>query len=395
MKARFNRLPSLSVSGLQSALAPIFEENFRSRGELGASVSVWRHGREIATLAAGFRDRQRTQPWHDRTLVLVYSATKGPAAACVLKCLWEAGINLNAPVASVWPRFALAGKEAVSFGQVLSHQAGLAALDHPPDVLDYPAVIRALEEQAPLWPPGEGHGYHPRTAGHLWDEIVRRVAGKPLGHYWREFFARPLDLDFWIGVPPGRLIDVAPLHPARTAPAEDAFLRAFADPASITKRAFSSPTGFLTVMSMNTPKAQTASLPGFGGIGSATALARFYAALACGGGENGRPLVPPGAVAAMSATLTSGFDRVLRLDNAFSAGFLQDPVNVLGEKSRSTFGPSIRAFGHVGAGGSVAFADPDLGLGFAYVMNQMEPGILPNEKSLLLIRRVYETLSPA
>jgi len=96
----------------------------------------------------------------------------------------------------------------------------------------------------------------------------------------------------------------------------------------------------------------------------------------------------------MSTRLANGFDRVLRLDTAFSAGFLQDPLSSTGEKSRSIFGPSLRAFGQVGAGGSFAFADPDLHLGFAYVMNQMEPGILPNAKSLLLIQRMYEVLDP-
>ena len=381
------------VSDLQCALAPIFEENFATRGELGASVSVWRDGRKMAGLWGGFRDRERTRPWNSGTLALVYSATKGPAAACVLKCLWEAGIRLEAPVGSVWPRFALAGKGGITFADVLAHRAGLAALDHPPDVFDYPAVIRALEEQAPLWPPGEGHGYHPRTSGYLWDEIVRRVTGQALGHYWREWFGQPLGLDFWIGLPPARLGEVAPLVAARTAaPEGDPFMEAFAETGSLTNRAFSSPTGFFTVSSMNTPKAATASFPAFGGIGTAEALARFYAGLACGGVQEGRSFMPAGAVEAMSRRLANGFDRVLRLDTAFSAGFLQDPLDAAGGKLRSAFGPSARAFGQVGAGGSVTFADPERGIGFAYVMNQMEPGVLPNARSLLLIERMYEVL---
>ncbi len=380
------------MSDLQAALAPIFEENFALRGELGASLSVWLHGREIVSLAAGFYDRERTRPWHAGTLALVYSATKGPAAACVLKCLWETGLSLDAPVALLWPRFGLAGKAAITFADVLAHRAGLAALDRPPDVFDYPAVIRAIEEQAPLWPPGDGHGYHPRTSGYIWDEIVRRAAGIPLGRYWRESIARPLGLDFWIGLPPERLPDAAPLHAARSVPSEDAFLAAFAEPGSITNRAFGSPTGLFAVSSMNTPKARTASFPAFGGIGSAASLGRFYAMLAGGGQFDGLLVVPPGAVAAMSLPLANGFDRVLRLETAFSAGFLQDPLSAAGEKLRFVFGPSKRAFGQVGAGGSITFADPDHGIGFAYVMNQMEPGVLPNDKSLLLIRRMYEVL---
>ncbi|HEX4086401.1 MAG TPA: serine hydrolase domain-containing protein [Chthoniobacteraceae bacterium] len=380
------------MSNLQSALEPVFQENFSVRGELGASVSVWREGREIVSLSAGARDRQHKEPWTTETMVLVYSATKGPAAACVLKCLFDAAIPLDAPVAGVWPRFALAGKEKITFAQVLSHQAGLAALDHSPDVFDHAGVIRELEQQAPLWQPGRQHGYHPRTSGYLWDEIVRRVTGMALGHYWRKSFAEPLGLDFWMGLPAGRLKDVATLHAPRVAPPEDDFLKAFAETGSLTNRAFSCPTGLLTVSSMNSAAARMSAFPAFGGIGSASALARLYGMLAGGGEDAGRRYLAPGALEAMSHTLTSGFDLVLRMDNAFSAGFLQDPVDAAGKKLRASFGPSARAFGQVGAGGSVGFADPDRAIGFAYVMNQMEPGVLPNAKSLLLIQRMYEAL---
>lgn len=377
---------------LQSALAPIFEENFSVRGELGASVSIWQNGRDIVSLSGGYFDRQQTRAWDAGTLALIYSGTKGPSAACVLKCLWDANIPLQAPVASVWPQFASAGKGEISFADVLSHRAGLPALDNPPDVFDYRGVIRELERQAPLWPPGSGHGYHPRTCGYIWDEIVRRVAGQPLGHYWRKFFAEPLGLNFWIGLPLERFPEVAPLQPARVPPPEDAFLKAYSEPGSITHRAFSSPTGLFSVSSMNHPPARLGSFPAFGGIGSAAALAQFYGMLACGGQEGGRAIMAPEAVAAMSVRLSNGFDRVLQIENAFSAGVMQDPLDAAGVKLRSLFGPSLRSFGQPGAGGSLGFADPDRGLGFAYIMNQMEPGVLPNQKSVLLIRRMYEVL---
>jgi CubicO group peptidase (beta-lactamase class C family) len=380
------------VSDLQAALAPLFEENFTLRGELGAGVSVWREGREIVNLAGGLWDRQQKMAWDAGTMALIYSGTKGPAAACVLKCLWDAGIPLEAPVASVWPRFGDAGKEKVTFADTLAHRAGLPALNDPPNVFDYAGVIRRLEKQAPLWPPGDGHGYHPRTCGYLWDEIVRRVAGLPLGIYWRRSIAEPLGLDFWMGVPMERLKDVAPLHASRKPPEEDAFLKAFSEPDSITNRAFCCPNGLFSVSSMNTAAARMASFPAFGGIGSARAIGKFYGMLACGGTQDGLAVMAPEAVAAMSTRLTNGFDRVLRMETAFSAGLMQDPVTAEGRKSRFTFGPSLQAFGQPGAGGSFAFADPDRGIGFAYVMNQMEPGVLPNAKSALLVQRMYEAL---
>jgi len=380
------------VPDLQSALAPIFQENFTTRGELGASLSVWRDGREIVNLSGGFHNREQTQPWHAGTLALIYSGTKGPAAACVLKCLWDAGIAIDAPVATVWPRFAQGGKESVTFAHVLSHQAGLPAVDDPPDVFDYAGVIRRLETQVPLWTPGDGHGYHPRTCGYLWDEIVRRVTGQTLGIYWRKSFAEPLGLDFWMGLPVERLADAAPLYASRIPPPDDAFVQAYAEVGSITHRAFSCPYGLFSVSSMNTPAARLNSFPAFGGIGSATAIAKFYGMLACGGAHDDCQILALDAAAAMASTLTSGFDRVLQLETSFSTGVMQDPVNSNGTKTRNIFGPSTRAFGQPGAGGSVSFADPDRGLGFAYVMNQMEPGVLPNAKSLVLIQRMYEVL---
>lgn len=380
------------MSDLQAALAPIFEENFTARRELGASVSVWRNGREIVNLAGGYRDREQKQPWHAGTLALIYSGTKGPAAACVLKCLSDAGIALEAPVASVWPRFALGGKEGVTFADVLSHRAGLPAVDDCPDVFDYAGVIRRLETQVPLWPPGDGHGYHPRTCGYLWDEIVRRVAGQPLGHYWRQWFAEPLGLDFWMGLPEKRLPDAAPLHPARVPPTDDAFIKAYAETGSITHRAFSCPHGLYSVSSMNTAAARMSSFPAFGGVGPATAVAKFYGMLACGGEQDGLQVMRPEAAAAFSTRLANGFDRVLRMETAFSAGVMQDPITPDGRKLRATFGPSMRAFGQPGAGGSIGYGDPDAGIGFAYVMNQMEPGVLPNAKSGLLLERMYEAL---
>ena len=377
---------------LQSALAPIFEENFTLRGELGAGVSVWLDGREIVNLAGGMKVKERPLPWTEETMALVYSGTKGPSAACVIKCLWDAGIPLDAPVAEVWPRFGLGGKERVSFAEVLSHRAGLVAVDDPPDVFDYAGVIRRLETQAPLWPPGDGHGYHPRTCGYLWDEIVRRVAGEPLGRYWRRCFAEPLGLDFWIGLPEERVRDVAVLYASRIPPPEDAFLKAYADTSSLTHRAFSCPYGLFSVSSMNSVAARITSFPAFGGIGSARAMGKFYGMLACGGSMDGLAIMAPGAVEALSTRMSNGYDKVLQMETAFAAGVMIDPVDADGRKTRFTFGRSLRAFGQPGAGGSFAYADPERRLGFAYVMNQMQPGVLPNAKSALLQQRMDEVL---
>jgi CubicO group peptidase (beta-lactamase class C family) len=170
---------------------------------------------------------------------------------------------------------------------------------------------------------------------------------------------------------------------------EDAFAAAMADAGSLTRRAFGTPGGLLGASAMNSPAVRSASLPSLGGIGSASSLAKFYAMLAAGGVWEGVHYFSAHAFGHMTRTLSQGYDKVLHLETAFAAGFMRDPVDGDGRKLRETFGPSPRAFGHPGAGGSLAFADPDAGIGFAYVMNQMESGVLPKRRALALVEALY------
>jgi CubicO group peptidase (beta-lactamase class C family) len=371
-------------------IARLFEENFRTFGELGASVSIWREGREIVSLAGGYKDRERTEPWHADTMVLVWSATKGPASACLLHACQKHELPLTTCVAEIWPEFAQAGKERVTLEEVLSHRAGLPALSREVSVTDHSAVAAALAEETPAWTPGMAHGYHPRTFGFLLDELVRRIAGVPLGSYWRTELAEPLGIDFWIGLPEERLTEPANVFPAKISPPKgDAFYSAFLTPGSLTSRSFASPRGLHSVASLNSPEVRAASFPAFGGIGTARALARFYALLANGGTLDNLQLFDERTIGWMSTTLAQGPDRVLLMDTAFSAGFMRDPQDAAGKKMRENFGPSSSAFGHPGAGGSFAFADPEHRLSFAYVMNQMEPGVLPGPKALRMVHALY------
>ena len=375
------------------ALRSAFDENFRTRGELGAAVSIWRNGHEILSLAAGWRDRAKTLPWHADTLVLMWSITKALASACLLHVLATDDIPLDIPVAALWPEFAANGKSTITLAQLLSHQAGLAAMDAPhTSVLDHPAVAAALATQPPNWPPGTAHGYHPRTFGFLIDELLRRLRpGQTVGTYWRTTFAEPLHLDLWIGLPDEQTERTASIYPARSTGQglAGAFYDALGDETSLTRRAFTGPSGLHAVASLNTPDARRASIPSFSAIGSARALGKFYALLANGGTLDGRTFFSPPTLRWMTTTLTTGPDRILCLDTAFSAGFMQDPVGPDGCKTRHLYGPSKTAFGQPGAGGGHAFADPENNLAFAYLMNQMELGVLPNEKSLSLLSALY------
>jgi len=370
----------------------VFRENFERRGELGASLSIWENGLEVLSLADGFADRKKTRPWTAQTPVLVWSCTKAAASACVLHALAREGVPLSTPVCDFWPEFKQCGKDHVTMAQVLSHQAGLAAVDSTAQALDHAALAAALAAQVPNWPLGEGHGYHPRTYGALLDEILRRVdgtGGMTLGRYWNTYFAVPLGLDFWIGLPPEKMDMVASVYPPNTSepPRSPIFYKALNTKGTLTNRAFQSVRGLMGPASMNTPEARRASLPAFGGIGTAHALGKFYAMLASGGALEGIRFFE--SIEPMTTTLTDGADHVLLRPTAFSAGFMHDPLDAAGHKLRRLFGPSTKAFGQPGAGGSHAFADPENGIAFAYVMNQMEPGVMPNDKALGIVEALY------
>jgi CubicO group peptidase (beta-lactamase class C family) len=378
---------TIRANDLAARIAPLFEENFSRFGELGAAVSIWQRGEPVLELHGGFRNARRETPWTDDTIVLFWSATKGLGSACLLHVLQERGIGLERRGAEFWPEFAQGGKGEITLAQLLSHQAGLAAFDESVEVVDYVAVVRALEKQKPLWPPGTAHGYHARTFGFLLDELVRRIDSRTIGDYWREVFAEPLGLDIWIGLPAHENARVATIYPARASSATppDAFYRALATPGTLQRKAFTSPRGLHTVSVMNTAGNRARAFVSFGGIGSAASLAKFYAMLANGGELGGRRFVSRHTIAQMTTTLTAGHDRVFQIPTAFSAGFMKDPPDA----ERRIFGPSPLAFGHPGAGGSHAFADPENNLAFAYVMNQMEQKLLPNEKSLRLVDALY------
>lgn len=381
----------MSAPGGAESIARVrvaFEDNFALGLECGAAISIWKDGRERLHLEGGHVDAARRTPWQSDTLALVWSATKGPASACMLHALAAQRIPLSTPVAELWPAFAAGGKKATSLGEVLSHRAGLSALaDRGPRAFDHDAVAAALASATPAWVPGEAHGYGPRTFGYLIEELLRRTAGCGCGDYWRQHFAAPLGLDFWIGLPASehpRTAQNLPPRAAALAGEKTAFEREIARPGSLANAAFSTPGGLPSPSGMNAPEVRSACLPALGGIGSARSLGGFYSMLANGA----EGFFAPEAVTAFGTRLSDGPDLVLQMETAFSTGFMLDPL-ADGKKIRTTFGPSVSAFGHPGAGGSLAFADPENRLSFAYVMNQMEPGVLPRERTRRLVRALY------
>lgn len=372
-----------------SRLINLFEENFTKYGELGASVCVIQNGEPALNIGNGFVDRAQTQHWTPETRVLIWSATKALASACLLHCCERSGITLEHQIKDFWPEYAVNGKKSTTVAHILSHQSGQPALRRPDiGILDHEAVAECLASQEPFWNPGDAHGYHARTYGFLVDELVRRISsGITVGDYFRRTFGEPLDLDLWIGIPANLVNEVAPIQTPRQQrePSfEDPFYHALADQNSLTRLAFSTPSGPIAPSAFNSPAIRMHSLPSLGGIGTAESLARFYYHIFC----------EPGFLSAelrsrLQQTVVSGLDRVLQIATAFGLGFMKDPTSPEHRKLREIFGPSNAAFGQPGAGGSHAFVDPERKIAFAYVMNQMEPGVLPNPKSLRLVHQLY------
>lgn len=368
--------PRLAAERLTRAFAEIIDESAASGFGGGCAVAVWQDGEPLVSLQGG--EASPGSPWTAATPCLIWSASKGLAAACALHTLQERKIPLEARVADLWPEFAAAGKERTSLAELLSHRAGLAVIDRTGlAITDHEAVAAALAEQPPNWEADGSHGYGARTFGFLLDEIVRRVAGESLAAYWERVFHGPLGLDCWFGLPEPLADTAATVIAPKSPPPPGPFSRAFADPTSLTRRALSEPGGILTPAAMNTPAMRGASLPSLGAIATADALARFYAFLA--GGETA--FFRADTLTAMQTTSSSGLDRVLMVPTAFSAGFMTNDHGV--------YGPSAGAFGHPGAGGSLAFADPSLGLGFAFIPSAMHPGALPGPRTRKLIDALY------
>jgi CubicO group peptidase (beta-lactamase class C family) len=357
-----------------TAVREQFFANFTQRGDVGAAVCVYLDGVRVVDCWGGHADRARTRPFGPDTIVSVASTTKGMVALCAHMLAERGKLDLDAPVARYWPEFAAAGKQDIPVRWLLSHRAGLPAIRRslPAEALfDWEAMTGALAETAPWWTPGERHGYHAVTYGHLVGEVIRRVDGRTVGALLRDDVTGPLHADFFIGVPEeadGRAAEVLPPPPPGEPTIWDTLL---ADPESVSGRTFLNPPRPLGLV--NTRAWRAAEIPAANGHTSARGVARVYAALARGGELDGVRLLAPATIERAIEEQSRGRDAVLSLPTRFATGFmLRMPGGIF------NCGPGRRTFGHPGHGGSIGFADPDARIGFGYVTNQYVTGTAPH-----------------
>lgn len=371
-------------------VADEFQRNFDERDELGAGVTVTVEGETVVDLWGGHRDAERETAWTKDTLCVVFSCTKAATAICAHLLVDRGELDLARPVSDYWPEFAGNGKGDVTVAMLLNHQAGLAAFREklePGDAYEWALMVERLEQQAPFWEPGSAHGYHMTSFGWLVGEIVRRVSGQPLGAFFRAEIAEPLGLDFWIGLPEeieSRLAPVRLFRPGPETPRTRFVEALLADTDSLQNLAFSN-TG---TGSPNHRKFHGAQLGGHGGVANARSLAGLFTPLATGLEK----LLSNRRIAAMRQPLSAGADRTLLLPTRFGEGFMLRMDN---RETHPLEGHSLLieegAFGHVGLGGSIGFADPDRGLAFGYAMNRHGGGILLNRRGQSLIDATYRT----
>src|SRR4029079_10376537 len=122
--------------------------------------AIYHRGQKVVDLWGGQRCALNSLPWTERTLSLVFSVSKGMAAAAMAVAHSRGLFDLDQPVAQYWPEFHQRGKSQITVRQLLTHQSGLIAIDRPVSVqelADHNALAEILASQKPAWTPGTKH----------------------------------------------------------------------------------------------------------------------------------------------------------------------------------------------------------------------------------------------
>lgn len=371
-----------------AAVRDIFEASFADGQNWGAGVSVVIDGRPVVDLWGGIADPRTGRRWQRDTACVTFSCTKAVTATAALMVAERYGVDLEAPVVTWWPEYGAADKSHTTGEQLLSHAAGLPAVERPVSIeqaADPGLMAGLLAAQQPLWEPGSKHGYHALTFGWLAGEIVRRHAKMTVG----EFVRSHISGDLMIGTSSAALDGIARTGfpdaseqqwatdtAAIPAPTVARLVEAYRDPQSLFTRATANPPA-----RYNHPDVLAAGWPASGLITTARALADFYARLSAG------ELLPPENLADAIRVRHSGSDAVMVLDSSYGLGYMR-PSQLFSFPDNA--GPG--AFGHPGAGGAFAFGDVDNQLAFAFVPNLRRDALAGDRRANDLVEATYAAL---
>jgi len=377
------------------AVREAFAENLERRGELGGACCAYRRGEKVVDLWGGSRNKRTGEPWQRDTMVIVHSATKGLAAMTLAMAHSRGWLDYDERVCAYWPEFAQHGKDRITIRQLLAHQAGLFAFDEPVDrnvIADLDRLAVVLARQKPAWEPGTRQAYHALTLGFYESELLRRVdpQHRSIGQFFEDEIASPLSLDLYIRlpekIPNARLATMTPPglikrlfgFPFR-------FTMAAMNPRSNIYRALVINPGAAVSLDDHHIYARNLEVPSGGAVGSARAIARAYSVFATSGRELGVRPETLDLLAAPAIPPTHGFhDECLNGEVRFSLGFMKPSPGW-------PFG-STSSFGSPGAGGALGFADPEAGVGYAYVTNQMGTSLTGDPREMALREALYSAL---
>ena len=364
-----------------SKVKETFEKLHQEDREIGSCFAVYKDGKPLVDLWGGFQDEDRTKPWQKDNLVTVYSTTKGVAAFCIALAMEKGLLKYEEKVSTYWPEFANNGKEDITVGMLMSHQAGICSPEtrNVDDYYNQNLMAEKLAGMTPIWEPGTASGYHSMTFGWLTSELILRVTGKSLGTFFREEVGDQHEIDFFIGLPESedhRVAELVPFEIVRNENSEQQKIE-------LTEAQKSQRNSAGTLDIQNTKAWRQAEIPSANGQGNARGLAKFYSLIVPE--DNSLKLLQDDTVNQMTTMQIEGRDLVLAVQVRWGVGFILNKHKVI-------YGPVESAFGHSGYGGSCAFGDPENKIGVSYVMNRMLDNFNADGRSIELINATYDCL---
>ena len=364
-----------------SKVKETFKKLYQEDREIGSCFAVYKDGNPLVDLWGGFQDKNKTKPWQKDNLVTVYSTTKGVAAFCIALAMEKGLLNYEEKVSTYWPEFASNGKEDITVGMLMSHQAGICSPEtrNVDDYYNQNLMAEKLAGMTPIWEPGTASGYHSMTFGWLTSELILRLTGKSLGTFFREEVGDRHEIDFFIGLPESedhRVAELIPFDIVRNENPEQ-------QQVELTDAQKSQRNSAGTLDIQNTKAWRQSEIPSANGQGNAGGLAKLYSLIVPE--DNSLKLLKDDTVNQMTTMQIEGRDLVLAVQVRWGVGFILN-------KHKIIYGPIEGAFGHSGYGGSCAFGDPENKIGVSYVMNRMLDNFNADGRSIELINATYDCL---
>jgi CubicO group peptidase (beta-lactamase class C family) len=355
-----------------NSVKKIFESYFLKQEEIGASFAIYKEGKPLIDLHGGFKDKNNKN-WEEKTIVNVFSATKGIYEIIVSILIDQNILDLEKPVSYYWNAFKQTNKREIKLKHILSHQSGLYRFKEKitqEDLLDWNKIITILENQDPDHPAGQKTYYHAKTHGFLIGEIIKKTTKKSLGELVSELLSNKLGLEFFIGTPKNQLTNIAFLYEDKS---ENKILPGF--------NAFNNPEHNINFY--NRENWQSAEIPSINGHGNARSIAKIYDVFV-------NDLILEKKILLSKSSITKCLtESVSRIDESLMLSIRWSKVGLI-LRGGWLFGRNKESFGHNGWGGSLGFADPNLGVGIAYTTNKINAGMSSDLRVIKLLKEFYK-----